>query len=322
MRLSREQQVGLFFLGGLLLFGVFIEATVGTGLFFRGYRLWAEFRDVQGLTPGASVRVAGVRAGTVEEVILKDDRVRVGFDVRDDVEVRSDAVARLDFQALSGTRYVSIDLGTPEAPLAEPGGTLTTEEPAGISQMVDELQGLARSVRGLADSLNENQDLLLTGMNEMIEENRRSLGETMEHLAGITGKLDRGEGTLGRLLSDERLYHEATAVLAGIRESFGDVRRLTSALADPDGAVGRLLHDPDLYDDLRETLASLQVAAANFEDISERVAAGEGTIGRLLADDSIYVQTEEALQGVTRATRGIEDQAPISVLGTLIGTIF
>lgn len=322
MKLSREQKVGFFFLGGILLFAAFIEATVGTGLLFRGYRLWAEFRDVQGLTTGAPVRVAGVRAGTVEEVVLAGDRVRVGFDVREDVEVRSDAVARLDFQALSGSRYVSIDLGSSGAPAAEPGATLSTEEPAGISQMVDELQGVAESVRNLADSLNENQEILLTNVNTMLEENREAFGETLGHLAGITGKLDRGEGTLGRLLTDSRLYDEATATLVDLRASFGDIRRVTGALARGDGTIGRLLHEPELYDELRETVASLQTVAANFEELSGRIAAGEGTLGRLLADDALYDQTEEALQGFTRATQGIEDQAPISVLGTLIGTIF
>ena len=78
MGLSREQRVGLFFLGGILLFVGFIEATVGTGLFSRGYRVWAEFADVQGLNTGAQIRVAGVKAGTVREIRLEPNRVRVG----------------------------------------------------------------------------------------------------------------------------------------------------------------------------------------------------------------------------------------------------
>jgi hypothetical protein len=52
------------------------------------------------------------------------------------------------------------------------------------------------------------------------------------------------------------------------------------------------------------------------------VRSGQGTLGRLLTDDGLYDQAESALQGVTRATQGVEDQAPISVLSTLITTIF
>ncbi|MGH7820331.1 MAG: hypothetical protein ACREQ9_11190, partial [Candidatus Binatia bacterium] len=229
--------------------------------------------------------------------------------------------ARLDFQALSGTRYVAIDRGTVGAAL-EPEATIRTEEPAGISQMVDELQQVASSIRGLADSLNQNQDELLTNLNAMLEENRLTFGRTMENLSEITSRLSQGKGTLGRLLTDPLLYEEAAATLAALRESFGDLRRISGPLARREGTIGRLLEDDGLYDELRETVASLRVTAQNFEEISDQVRQGEGTLGRLLADDALYVETEEAVRGFTRATQGIEDQAPISVLGTLIGTIF
>jgi phospholipid/cholesterol/gamma-HCH transport system substrate-binding protein len=322
MKLSKEQLVGLFFLGGVVLFVFFVELTVGTGLFSRGRRLWAEFHDVQGLGKGAQVRVSGVRVGAVREVLLEPGKVRVGIDVQEDVAIREDAIARLDFQALSGTRFVAIEAGSPDAKALGPGATIRSEEPAGISQMVDELKGVATSIRVLADSLNENQDRLLTNVNAMIEENRETFGETLANLNGIAEKLNKGEGTLGRLLSDPMLYDEATATLAVLRESFGDIRQVTGRLAEGRGTIGRLLQEDDLYDDLRETLASLDETVRNLEEVSGQIRLGQGTLGRLLVDDALYDEAEGAVKGLTRATQGIEDQAPISVLGTLIGTIF
>ena len=114
MILSREQRVGLFFLGGILLFVGFIEATVGTGLLSRGTRVWAEFADVQGLTTGAQVRVAGVKAGAVREIRLEPDHVRVALELKKGIQLHEDAVARLDFQALSGARFLTIDRGSPD----------------------------------------------------------------------------------------------------------------------------------------------------------------------------------------------------------------
>ena len=127
MGLSREQRVGLFFLGGILLFVGFIEATVGTGLFSRGYRVWAEFTDVQGLNTGAQIRVAGVKAGTVREIRLEPDHVRVALQLRNDIELHEDALARLDFQALSGARFLTIDRGSPARKLVEPEATIRSE---------------------------------------------------------------------------------------------------------------------------------------------------------------------------------------------------
>src|SRR6476660_4552020 len=117
MSLSKAQRVGIFFLGGILLFVVFIEATVGTGLLSRGYRVWADFSDVQGLTTGAQVRVSGVKAGTVRDIRLEPNRLRVALELKKDIELHEDAIARLDFQALSGARFVTIDRGSSDRPL-------------------------------------------------------------------------------------------------------------------------------------------------------------------------------------------------------------
>lgn len=322
MALSREQRVGLFFLGGMLLFVGFIETTVGSGLFARGYRVWAEFADVQGLSVGAQVRVAGVKAGSVREVRLEPDKVRVALQLNRGVELHDGAVARLDFQALSAARFVAIDRGSPSRQPVAPEATIRSESVAGISQMVDELDQVGRSLRGLADSLNENQDRLLKTVSEMLDENRHGFQQTVKNLSGITDKLNNGQGTLGKLLADSTLYDEATATLTALRDSFGDVRKVTGRLASGEGTLGKLLIDDGMYAELRETVAGLNVTAQNFAEVSERVKHGEGTLGRLVADDALYDQAEGALRGVSRATQGIEDQAPIAVLGTLIGTLF
>jgi phospholipid/cholesterol/gamma-HCH transport system substrate-binding protein len=322
MILSREQRVGLFFLGGILLFVGFIEATVGTGLFSRGTRVWAEFADVQGLTSGAQVRVAGVKAGAVREIRLEPDHVRVALELKKGIQLHEDAVARLDFQALSGARFLTIDRGSPDRKLLPPDATLRSESAAGISQMVDELDKVGGSLRTLADSLNENQDRLLKTVSEMLEENRQGLAQTVKNLGGITDKLNNGQGTLGKLLADPTLYDEAAATLASLRDSFGDIRKVTGRLARGEGLLGKLLTEDGMYDDLRESVAGLHLTVENFAEVSERVKHGEGTLGRLVADDSLYNSAEGALKGVSRATQGLEDQAPISVLGTFIGTLF
>lgn len=322
MAFSSEQRVGLFFLGGILLFVGFIETTVGSGLFSRGYRVWAEFADVQGLTSGAPVRVAGVKAGSVREIRLEPDKVRVALQLNRDVELHDDAIARLDFQALSGARFVTIDRGSPGRQRVAPEATIRGESAAGISQMVDQLDKVGQSLRGLADSLNENQDRVLKTVSEMLDENRQGFQQTVKNLNGITDKLNNGQGTLGKLLADSTLYDEATATLVALRDSFGDIRKVTGRLASGEGTLGKLLIDDGMYAELRETVAGLSLTARNFAEISEQVKHGEGTLGRLVADDALYDEAEGALRGVSRATQGIEDQAPISVLGTLIGTLF
>jgi phospholipid/cholesterol/gamma-HCH transport system substrate-binding protein len=152
--LSTEQRIGLFFLVALGLLAVAVELTIGLGLFRRTYQLAAEFRDVQGLDRGADVRLAGLRAGRVEDLRLEGDRVRVTMAIDGNLTVRRDAVAKLDFRALSGERFVALTLGTPTAPPAQPGDVLEGETPAGFADAVDQMARVAQSIDELASNLN------------------------------------------------------------------------------------------------------------------------------------------------------------------------
>jgi phospholipid/cholesterol/gamma-HCH transport system substrate-binding protein len=314
--MTNEQKVGLFFIVGIALAVGAIETVVGTGLFSRGYSLFVSYPQVGGLRTGDTVEVAGVKVGRVSAITLQADGVRVKLRLAHEAVVRRDSIARLDYQILSGTRFIAISLGSASQPALQDGDTIDGIVPPSLTQMVDEMQGVARSVERLADSFNTNQQEVLGTVNAMLEENRASLQQALTNIESVTAKLDRGDGTMAKLLNDPALYDRATAV-------FADLQKVSDRLARGQGDLGRLLNgDGALYDEARETIASLNVVAANLEDVSTRIRNGEGTIGRMVVDDSLYVEAEDTLRGVDRATASIEDVGPISVLGTLVTTLF
>lgn len=64
---------------------------------------------------------------------------------------------------------------------------------------------------------------------EIIEKvNRASsdLEKTMQNLASVTGRLERGEGTLGRLTKDEKLINEVEGVVQDVGDFVGGISRL------------------------------------------------------------------------------------------------
>jgi phospholipid/cholesterol/gamma-HCH transport system substrate-binding protein len=313
--MTNEQRVGLFFLIGIIIAFLAIEATVGTSLLQRGYHLWADYPSVEGLATGDAVRVAGIKMGTVTQIKIQDGHVRVQMRLDPEAQIRTDSVARLDYQALSGARFITISLGTPTSPLLKNGDTIRGEQTPGITDMIGQLDDVARSVKDLADSLNQNQQQLLTTLNSMLDENRNALNTTLANVASITTKLDQGQGTIAKLLTDPQLYDRANAVLA-------DLQKVSDHLAKGEGTVGHLIYEDTLYDDMRELIVSLNVTARNLEVISDDIRNGHGTLGRLVTDDTLYQQAQDAVHGLDRATKGIEDQSPISVLGTLVSTLF
>ena len=161
-----------------------------------------------------------------------------------------------------------------------------------------------------------DQDRMLNNVNTMIEENRNALQQTLANVDSITAKLDRGDGTLAKLLNDGSLYDHANAMVA-------DLQKISDRLARGQGDLGRLVNsDGALYDDVRETVARLNVTVSNLEEISGQVRDGQGTLGRIVQDDQLYQDAQSTLHSVNRAATGIEDQSPISVLGTLVTTLF
>jgi phospholipid/cholesterol/gamma-HCH transport system substrate-binding protein len=321
--MTTEQKIGAFFVVALVLFFLAVELTLGLGLLRDRYTVEATFRDVQGLDVGAEVRVAGIKAGRVESVELEERHVRVRMALDRAVRVKKDSVARLDFRALSGERFVALSLGTPTAPDAQPGDSLEGETPASFADVIDQMATVAESVTDLTETLGANSERLLTSLADVVEENRTALGAAAHSFASITGKIDQGTGTLGLLVNDPTLYDRATATLDGVQQSVQDIGRLTSSLADGRGTLGKLVtQDDGLYEQMRDTVDSLQATARNAREITDGLRAGEGTIGRALTDDSLYSEAQDTVRGANRALQAVEDQAPLSVLGTLVTTLF
>jgi phospholipid/cholesterol/gamma-HCH transport system substrate-binding protein len=321
--LSNEQRIGLFFVVGLLLLLVAIELTLGFGLLRDRQPLFATFRDVQGLDDGADVRLAGIKAGQVDSMRIEAGTVLVKMLVNDDLEVKKDSIARLDFRALSGERFISLSLGSPTAPRAEPGDVLEGETPASFADAVDQLSTVAQNVSELTDSLRTNSERLLANLADLVEENRTALGDTTQHLASITGKLDRGTGTLGLLLNDPTLYDRVTSTMGDVRQSVQDLGTVASSLAEGRGTLGKLMtEDGGLYEQMRDTVDNLNATARNAQEITDELRAGEGTLGKTLTDDSLYTEAQDTLRTVNRATQSVEDQSAISLLGTIVTSLF
>jgi phospholipid/cholesterol/gamma-HCH transport system substrate-binding protein len=320
--LSREQRIGLFFLTGLVLLVVTVELTLGLGVLHDRSTYYADFRDVQGLDRGADVRLAGLRAGRVTDMAIVGDHVRVTLSVDRALPVKTDALARLDFRALSGERFVSLDLGSPTAPRATSGAVLQGETPAGLADAVDRLAGVAQSIQQLADRLNQDGGRLLATLSQVVGENQDALGTLAQRLASVSEKLDRGTGTLGLLLNDPTLYDRATAALGQVHDAAHELAGVASTLQGGDGTLSRLLTDEALASQVQDTVDGLAVAARNAQEITDDLRAGRGTLGKVLVDDQLHDTALDTLQTTNRAAQSLEDQAPLSILGTIVTSLF
>ena len=70
-------------------------------------------------------------------------------------------------------------------------------------------------------------------------------------------RLERGEGTLGRLSQDDTLFVEA-------RTAMESVSTMVSNVANSEGTAGRLINDPSLYNNVNQTVSEMLKLVYDF----------------------------------------------------------
>ena len=135
---------------------------------------------------------------------------------------------------------------------------ITAENEQGIKQTIDNLAGFSAELEALVAENRQALDTIvaqfgtftdalatdgpeITGnARGILEENRtllkssianldrsfEKLDATMSNLNQVTGKLERGEGTIGKLINDETTVEELNSALTGINKFLTDLNRL------------------------------------------------------------------------------------------------
>jgi phospholipid/cholesterol/gamma-HCH transport system substrate-binding protein len=74
---------------------------------------------------------------------------------------------------------------------------------------------------------------------------------TTSNLDSITGRISRGEGTAGKLISDAELYNRLNSLSDRID-------KVVAGLQQGDGTAGQLLRDRQLYENMNGTMVELR----------------------------------------------------------------
>lgn len=117
-----------------------------------GYTLRAVFNQIDGLSIGSDVRLAGITVGhvTSETVDPKNYRAQVSFTVRDGIDLPTDSAAIVTSDSLLGGKYIALSPGGSEQNLV-PGSAVTqTQGAISLEQL------LSKFIFSITDSLNKS----------------------------------------------------------------------------------------------------------------------------------------------------------------------
>lgn len=329
---QQSARVGLFFLLGVALVWVTFETLTGGKIFAdKGYELIAGFPTLKQLKQGDEVRMAGVKIGEVALTRLSPDsrRAEAILRINSDVKVKADATAAIAMSGLIGTNTITIDLGSPEAPDLKPGAEIRTRNSADldsvmtqIGEMGKKLEATLGNIGGALSGDGKGGPGIIQKVDQLVTENRENIQKTTANLQQITDKVNRGEGTLGKLVNDPKLYTDLQAALTDIRGGANEAKNfianaqsIIDEVKKGKGTLGALVYDPKAAEDLKATIA-------NFRSVSDKIQKGEGTLGKLLGDDALLRDAQAIMKKADRALDGLDDTGPITALGVVSRGLF
>jgi phospholipid/cholesterol/gamma-HCH transport system substrate-binding protein len=284
---ARLAGVGAFVAAGVILFAIALFMIGDRQMAFaRKYIVYTEFAKITGLQPGAIVRVSGAKAGTVREIEPPPDpsrKFRVRLEITSDLRqlVRTDSIATIETEGLVGGSFLSVSTGTPAAAEAPAGSTIASREPFLVSDIVEEMRKTLTMVNATITSLSTQlQEVLgsvqttVVGANALIADvgadvkTLASAGARIsDDAAQIARRIRNGEGTLGKLVTDDELYQRVTtvaknaeAIAAETRDAVQQAKRALEGLQTNDGNVAALTTS------LRDTVEQARGAMAGLAE--------------------------------------------------------
>ncbi len=259
----RELRVGLLVLGSIaILVFLILNASGDINPFSKKLHLRARFGDANGLREGSEVRLAGVRVGKIDKILLltpssepNAPKVEAQMTINGTIDgrpandrIRTDSTAQQASPSLLGNEMlINITPGTAIGQPVADGAILPSSSSNTVNDFATSGTDLAQRLSKLSDEIN-----------------------------GMVRDVKDGKGTVGRLFSDEALYNNLNAT---IRETEDVLRQIRSG----SGSAGRFINDPQLYNNANTIANQLRL-------IAEDLRSGRGTAGKLLTDDQLYTR--------------------------------
>lgn len=299
MKKTTSVKWGSLKVGMLLTFAVAVMlwaslSGAGTSIFDSKGKIVCYFGNVSGLVSGAPVWMAGVEVGNVKSIkfVSLDERRRVEVVCRVKKSVwplmTADTKVQLGTIGFLGDKYVEILPGTVGLPVIEEMAIVETTDPSDAAMLFE----AGKEAFTEAGSLVANMDAFL-------------------------GRMNRGEGTLGRLATDQDLYTNMTALLTNLAQLTADLQqnqeRIVSSLektagaldnlsrqvTDSEGSVHKLLTDPALYDNLAR-------ASGHLDSILTKINQAEGSTGLFVNDTAMYTEIVDLMARVNNLISDIQ----------------
>ncbi len=287
MKISNETKIGALTAIAIALLFFGFNFLKGKDLFEHSKKIYAVFKNVEGLENSNSVNIKGLEVGSVYAISPTDknvDGIVVSISMKKEVNIPKNSVAIIN-AGLIGSANIIIKKGDATEYLKD-GDTLSTQEKGnilsevqsnispvveGLSNTLGSLDSLIRVIGGLFDpnvknnfgSIIANLAKSSASLQVLLNEKTGALSHSLTHLDSFTNNLNRNNerinGTLDNLekTTNKLANAKIDETLKSAQDAMNSLKDAVNKMNSTNGSLGLLLNDKKLYQNLESTTRSL-----------------------------------------------------------------
>lgn len=223
-------RVGLFVIGGLLA-AMFALGWFATEKDDDGYTPYAIYINsaVDGLQPGAPVKLRGIQVGFVKQVAFSsagDVTIRVIANIADTAPIRTNTRASVQLQGLTGSSFVALEN------IAEPAQQLTRKDNDQFLIIEYRQSSLERVFTSVPELIDQITRLAVQGQKILSDENATALNETLTSLNTTVQSIGKVVGTGNKGQALQGTLGELAEMIAEAKVTLREIRLLAKTLRD------------------------------------------------------------------------------------------
>lgn len=263
-------RLGIFiFLGTVfLVISIFLLGNKGK-LFSQTIEIKTYFDQIEGLKPGAPVRLSGYDIGSVKGISLtegKAGRVEVVMiiDIALKKFIRIDSQAAVETEGLVGKKIVTITAGSPDAAEVVDGAKIPSKNPINIAAIIDETQSIMHNINSLSKDFSD-----------------------------IFNRINKGEGSIGKLVNDDALYNSTVSVTQSADKSLNLITKRMDEISDiiVDATAG-----------IKRIIINVDTTLVDIKNLVNSVENGNGALGKLVADKKMADSVQSILTNLAKTS--------------------
>lgn len=270
-KFSKEIQIALVAVAGLLVLYFGLHFLKGMTLFSGDNKYYVKFKDVSGLSVASPIFANGYRVGVVEDIMFdyqNTGEIVAAIDVDTELSVPKGSRAEIATD-LMGNVKVLLVLGNAADGMVAPGDTITGSQQVGamgkaadmipaVQQMLPKLDSILASVNTLL------ADPAIANSLHNVDQITADLTRTSHDLSLLTAQLNRqmpqmlqnADGVLANTnqITKDISNMDFAATMTSVNTTLKNVEQMTAALNSREGTLGLLMRDPSLYYNLNSTM--------------------------------------------------------------------